>query len=641
MAFKSEPSAGEWYRTFRNCHAGTLRTARSHIAIEPGQNPAYLVGCPRWRKVLRVATGNQDWGSYAHPHCKVVMSKAQTLSFIEHLQHCELLDEKGAQQLRSLTQKKSDSALAVASRTGMVPEPALVEALADYTGWPVVSFAELSSMEPQIIETLETLQLQSPWCQHEGLALWTTQDQLVCCTCDLLSRSAQEVLRIRSSQTGKPLGWRIARAMDLENLYASITSQKAKITTSVGDLAHLRELAEEGPIVELVNGLLSQAVTRRASDIHIEPGEYGFVARVRVDGVMRELQKFSADRFDATVCRIKILSQLDIAERRLPQDGRMTARIHGEVFDVRVSILPGSNGESVVMRLLRQDRPNYNLGDLGMLDDHSAQFRSWIDAPNGIVLVTGPTGSGKTTTLYTALDLGNDGLKKIITVEDPVEYKLHGITQLQVNADIGYTFASALRSILRHDPDVILIGEIRDQETAAIAVQSALTGHLVFSTLHTNSAAGAVTRLGDMGVERFLLASSLRGIMAQRLVRRLCPHCSRAVAEPDPAQYSLLEDALAHWHASNPSTPQDLHEMHLREPVGCDVCLHTGYLGRIAVYEMFDVDETIRQQILDQVSETQMIQDLRKRHVRSMMQDGLLKVCTGITTISEVMTVGQ
>ena len=641
MAFKSEPSAGEWYRTFRNCHAGTLRTARSHIAIEPGQNPAYLVGCPRWRKVLRVATGNQDWGSYAHPHCKVVMSKAQTLSFIEHLQHCELLDEKGAQQLRSLTQKKSDSALAVASRTGMVPEPALVEALADYTGWPVVSFAELSSMEPQIIETLETLQLQSPWCQHEGLALWTTQDQLVCCTCDLLSRSAQEVLRIKSSQTGKPLGWRIARAMDLENLYASITSQKTKITTSVGDLAHLRELAEEGPIVELVNGLLSQAVTRRASDIHIEPGEYGFVARVRVDGVMRELQKFSADRFDATVCRIKILSQLDIAERRLPQDGRMTARIHGEVFDVRVSILPGSNGESVVMRLLRQDRPNYNLGDLGMLDDHSAQFRSWIDAPNGIVLVTGPTGSGKTTTLYTALDLGNDGLKKIITVEDPVEYKLHGITQLQVNADIGYTFASALRSILRHDPDVILIGEIRDQETAAIAVQSALTGHLVFSTLHTNSAAGAVTRLGDMGVERFLLASSLRGIMAQRLVRRLCPHCSRAVAEPDPAQYSLLEDALAHWHASNPSTPQDLHEMHLREPVGCDVCLHTGYLGRIAVYEMFDVDETIRQQILDQVSETQMIQDLRKRHVRSMMQDGLLKVCTGITTISEVMTVGQ
>lgn len=568
----------------------------------------------------------------------MIMSLAPTRSFIEHLQLGGLLDEKGAQQLRSLTQSKQDSALAVASRTGMVSEQALMDALVSYTAWPIVSFSELSSMEPKIIESLDTLQLQSTWCQHEGLVLWTTQDQLLCCTHDLLSRSAQEVLRIKSAQTGKSLSWRIARSVDLENLYASIHSKKAITTTSTGDLAHLRELAEEGPIVELVNGLLSQAVTRRASDIHIEPGEYGFVARVRVDGVMRDLQKFSADRFDATVCRIKILSQLDIAERRLPQDGRMTARIHGEVFDVRVSILPGSNGESVVMRLLRQDRPNYNLGDLGMLDDHSAQFRRWIDAPNGIVLVTGPTGSGKTTTLYTALDLGNDGLKKIITVEDPVEYKLHGITQLQVNADIGYTFASALRSILRHDPDVILIGEIRDQETAAIAVQSALTGHLVFSTLHTNSAAGAVTRLGDMGVEKFLLASSLRGIMAQRLVRRLCPHCSRPIEHADPSQQALLEEALTYCNSNTRETPQ---EMHLREPVGCDVCLHTGYLGRIAVYEMFDVDEIIRQQILDQVSETQIIQGLRTRHVRSMTQDGLLKVCNGITTVSEVMTVGQ
>ncbi|NMM77906.1 hypothetical protein B2J88_36235 [Rhodococcus sp. SRB_17] len=566
------------------------------------------------------------------------MIPAPKLSFIEHLQHGGLLDEKGAQQLYSLTQNKLDSALTVAGRTGMVSEQALMNALASYTGWPIVSFSELSSLEPQITEALAELQLQSAWCQHEGLVLWATQDILICCTHDLLSRPAQEVLRIKSAQTGKSLSYRIARLIDLENLYALINSQKEKFPINTGDIAHLRELAEEGPIVELVNGLLSQAVTRRASDIHIEPGEYGFIARVRVDGVMRDLQNFNADRFDATVCRIKILSQLDIAERRLPQDGRMTARIHGQVFDVRVSILPGSNGESVVMRLLRQDRPNYDLGDLGMLDDHASQFRRWIDAPNGIILVTGPTGSGKTTTLYTALDLGNDGLKKIITVEDPVEYKLHGITQLQVNSDIGYTFASALRSILRHDPDVILIGEIRDQETASIAVQSALTGHLVFSTLHTNSAAGAVTRLGDMGVEKFLLASSLRGIMAQRLVRRLCAHCSRPTEHADPAHQALLEDALAHCNDTNAAASQ---KMHLCEPVGCDVCSHTGYLGRIAVYEMFDVDETIRQQILDQASETQMIQELRKRHVRSMMQDGLLKVCTGITTVSEVMTVGQ
>lgn len=558
-------------------------------------------------------------------------------TFIDHLRERGLLDEKGAAQLRSLIQDKFDSALVVAGRTGMIPERALLDAFTSYTGWKAIDFAELSALEHHIAETLETLQLKSTWCQREKLALWTTPDSLVCCTSDFPSRAAQEVLRIKAEQITFPLSWRIARPVDIENLYAAMASRKAKTMVATGDLAHLRELAEEGPIVELVNSLLSQAVTYRASDIHVEPGEYGFVARIRVDGVMRDLQKFSADRFDATVCRIKILSQLDIAERRLPQDGRMTARIHGEVFDVRVSILPGSNGESVVMRLLRQDRPSYDLGDLGMLPDQTAQFRRWIDTPNGIVLVTGPTGSGKTTTLYTALDLGNDGLKKIITVEDPVEYKLHGITQLQVNAEIGYTFASALRSILRHDPDVILIGEIRDQETAAIAVQSALTGHLVFSTLHTNSAAGAITRLSDMGVERFLLASSLRGIMAQRLVRRLCPHCSKPASHIDPAQQTLLNDTLSHWRAIAPDSPLDIQP---REPVGCDACIHSGYLGRIAVYEMFDVDDTIRQQILDKASETQMVQDLRARHIRSMMQDGLLKVCSGITTITEVMTVG-
>jgi general secretion pathway protein E len=273
-----------------------------------------------------------------------------------------------------------------------------------------------------------------------------------------------------------------------------------------------------------------------------------------------------------------------------------------------------------------------------MLQDHSQQFQRWVEAPNGIVLVTGPTGSGKTTTLYTALDLGNDGLKKIITIEDPVEYKLKGITQLQVNADIGYTFASALRSILRHDPDVILIGEIRDQETAAIAVQSALTGHLVFSTLHTNSAAGAITRLADMGVERFLLASSLRGIMAQRLVRRLCPHCSRPHPNLDASEHHLVHEAVRQFI---PSTwTQWSAQPHFKEPVGCDICMHTGFLGRIAVYELFDVDEDMRQQITGHTSETDIVAHIRARGVRSMTHDGYLKVWQGITTVSEVLTVG-
>lgn len=559
-------------------------------------------------------------------------------SFVDHLQHFGLLNDKGVEQLLSLGQGKTDSVMALASRTGMLPEQDLINALGSYTGWLFVGFPELASMESQVVEALDVLQLQISWCRQEGVVLWITVDNLICCTCDLLSREACEVLRIKSSSIGKPLSMRIARGVDIENVYASIASRQEKLTASTGDLAHLRELAEEGPIVELVNSLLSQAVTRRASDIHIEPSEYGFEARVRVDGIMRDLQKFGADRFDATVCRIKILSQLDIAERRLPQDGRMTARIHGEIFDVRVSVLPGSNGESVVLRLLRQDRPSYDLSDLGMLSDHSILFQKWISAPNGIILVTGPTGSGKTTTLYTALDLGNDGLKKIITVEDPVEYKLQGITQLQVNSDIGFTFAAALRSILRHDPDVILIGEIRDEETAAIAVQSALTGHLVFSTLHTNSAVGSITRLADMGVERFLLASSLRGIMAQRLVRRLCPHCSRPVAQPDSVQSAMLFETQSSHGLATGDAPLTIN---LREAVGCDICLHTGYLGRIAVYEMFDVDDAVRQQILDITSEAQIIQTLRFRKVRSMTQDGLLKVCNGITTVAEVMSAGQ
>lgn len=559
-------------------------------------------------------------------------------TFVQYLANQGLLDEKGVRQLQSLEKEKHSSSLAIAQRTGLLPEAVLTQALSTYMRWPLIEREALMPLGPNVSDTLQRLNLQSHWCQEQGMALWETEDALVCGTHDLISRAAEEVLRVKQHELGKPITYSVCKAVDLDALYASLVSEQDKLIVSTGDLAHLRELAEEGPIVELVNSLLSQAVTRRASDIHIEPGDAGFVARVRVDGVMRDLQTYAADKFDATVCRIKILSQLDIAERRLPQDGRMTARVHGEVFDVRISILPGAHGESVVLRLLRQDRPNYDLGDLGMLPDHAKQFQQWVDSPNGIVLVTGPTGSGKTTTLYTALDLGNDGLKKIITIEDPVEYKLKGITQLQVNADIGYTFAAALRSILRHDPDVILIGEIRDQETAAIAVQSALTGHLVFSTLHTNSAAGAITRLADMGVERFLLASSLRGIMAQRLVRRLCPHCCRAHSHADAPGLHMVRQAVEQF--IQPGTDNWNNQPNFKEPVGCDLCLHTGYLGRIAVYELFDVDERIRQQIIDQTSETDIIGQIRDQGVRSMTHDGLLKVWQGITTVSEVMTVG-
>jgi general secretion pathway protein E len=558
-------------------------------------------------------------------------------TFVDFLSQSGLLDGTRASQLSELVRSKGESPFMLANRTGMVAEEQLLRAASDYMQWPIIPYAELAPVETLIAETAKSLQLSTAWCERNGIAVWLSDGALVCATCDLPQRAIHDFLRLKADQSGKSLRFRLARPADIANVHASMRNVSNRHIVQSGDLTHLRELAEEGPVVELVNSFLSQAVTRRASDIHVEPGEAGFVVRVRVDGVMRDLQQLGLDRFEATVCRIKILSQLDIAERRLPQDGRMTARIHGESFDVRVSVLPGVHGESVVMRLLRQDRPTLSLADLGMLEDHESIFKRWIDVPNGIVLVTGPTGSGKTTTLYTALDLGNDGLKKIITVEDPVEYKLKGITQLQVNADIGFTFAAALRSILRHDPDVILIGEIRDNETAGIAVQSALTGHLVFSTLHTNSAVSAITRLVDVGIERFLLVSSLQGVMAQRLVRRLCPHCSVPVElhQLDTAHQRLLSDARASFetHEKDGDMPP------LRRAVGCEVCMHTGYLGRVAIYELFDVDDTLRQHIVNAASEADITRSLRERGVRTLAGDGLLKVWRGITTVSEVLAV--
>ena len=557
-------------------------------------------------------------------------------TFIDYLAEAGLIDATAASQLSELTATKSESPFMLANRTGMVAEQQLLAAASEYTGWPVISYAELAALEKLIADTASSLQISTAWCLRNGIAVWLSDDALVCATCDLPPRSVRDLLRLKADQFNKATRFRLAKPADIANVHASIASSQSRNLNVGSDLTHLRELAEEGPIVELVNSFLSQAVTRRASDIHVEPGDAGFVVRVRVDGVMRDLQQVNADRFEATVCRIKILSQLDIAERRLPQDGRMTARIHGETFDVRVSVLPGVHGESVVMRLLRQDRPTLSLADLGMLDDHEQIFKKWIEAPNGIVLVTGPTGSGKTTTLYTALDLGNDGLKKIITVEDPVEYKLTGITQLQVNADIGFSFAAALRSILRHDPDVILIGEIRDHETAAIAVQSALTGHLVFSTLHTNSAVGAITRLADVGIERFLLVSSLRGVMAQRLVRRLCPHCSEAIelSDLDEAHRLLVQNAQQAYDKDlSAGAPQ------LRRAVGCEACMHTGYLGRVAIYELFNLDDGLRHQIISVASEAEITQALRAQGVRALAGDGLLKVWRGITTVTEVLAV--
>ncbi len=398
--------------------------------------------------------------------------------------------------------------------------------------------------------------------------------------------------------------------------------------TGSDDLRALRELAEEGPTIELVNAILSQAVTRRSSDVHVEPAEYDFNVRVRVDGEMLLQTRQPRDRFDAVVCRIKILANLDIAERRLPQDGRINARVNGEAFDIRVSVLPGSAGESIVLRLLRQERKPTRLQDLGMNSAQASLFDAWSHFPNGIVLVTGPTGSGKSTTLYTALELANDQTKKIITVEDPVEYKIAGITQLQVNPDIGFTFAGALRSVLRHDPDVILVGEIRDEETARISIQSSLTGHLVFSTLHTNSAIGAVTRLTDMGIEPFLISASVRGLMAQRLVRVLCPKCSEVESVHDAATATLIEQ----WSSRNPGQP-----VAIRRPIGCAHCAGTGYHGRVAIYDLIEIDSAMASLIAKGTGEHELLRHLQREQDDGLLQSGLGHVASGTTTVAELI----
>ena len=393
------------------------------------------------------------------------------------------------------------------------------------------------------------------------------------------------------------------------------------------DTANLDEAAEDASIIRFVNQVLKDAIDLRASDIHLEPFEDEFRIRYRIDGVLQEIPvPPQVKRFQPAIgARIKILSHLNIAEKRLPQDGRIKVRIENAEVDIRVSIIPMLHGEAVVMRLLRQDQSLRGARELGMDARDFACLKRVLQLPHGIVLVTGPTGSGKTSTLYTALNEINDSERKIITIEDPIEYQLKVVNQIQVSEKAGLTFARGLRSILRHDPDVILIGEIRDQETAQIAVQASLTGHLVFSTLHTNDAAGAVTRLVDMGVEPYLVASSLEAVLAQRLVRRLCP-CCKAVDDTPVAQ------AYRERLAIPSGTP-------IYRPVGCRECRNTGYNGRHAIFEWMDTNPEIRQLMLQNAS-TDLIGNAACRSgMRTLAADGGRLVRAGVTGIDEVLSV--
>ena len=446
-----------------------------------------------------------------------------------------------------------------------------------------------------------------------SLVLWASPEVSLATLSEV---QRQYVIDRLEKEAGATLGERISAA------YAGSESSAAVVVGEVEsaiDLSRmmqdlpavedLLEAANDAPIIRMLNALLTQAAKDGASDIHIEPYERASSVRFRVDGTLREVVQPNRGLHAALISRLKIMAELDIAEKRLPQDGRISLRIGGRAIDVRVSTLPSAHGERAVLRLLDKTESKFTLEGLGMNGELLASFQRLVQQPHGIVLVTGPTGSGKTTSLYASLQTVDTGTTNVLTVEDPIEYELPGIGQTQVNAKIDLSFAKALRAILRQDPDVIMIGEIRDHETAQIAIQASLTGHLVLATLHTNDAPSAVTRLTDMGIEPFLLSSSLLGVLAQRLVRKLCVECKRI-------------DAQGRY-----------------QPVGCDACARTGYKGRTGVYELMVADDKVRGLIHQRAPETELLLAARAAGLRSMREDGEHLVALGITSSAELLRV--
>ena len=512
---------------------------------------------------------------------------------------------------------------------GLVSELDLAQARSRLHGVPFVAADELPAVWPEV-PGLQTSFLVS----HRALPLGRDGDTLRVVVADPGDDYLLKALRL---STGLQLDVSVAAPGDLDKALAERGTTNpegggadADQDVDAGEfLEHLKDLASEAPVIRLVNSLIGRVIDLRASDIHLEPFEDGLHVRYRIDGALDTAEVLPPRQGAAVTSRVKLLAHLDIAERRLPQDGRIRTRVKGRELDLRVSTLPSVHGESVVMRVLDRASVRLGLADMGMGDDTLAHFEAMLARPHGILLVTGPTGAGKTTTLYAGLSNLDAATNKIVTVEDPVEYQLPGIVQIQVHAQIGLTFAHALRSILRQDPDIVMIGEMRDGETAQIAVQAALTGHLVLSTLHTNNAASAVIRLLDMGVERYLITSTVNGVVAQRLVRTLCPACKESFV---PAPEWLRSTGL-HRHVA-PGAP-------LYRARGCAQCRGTGYRGRAGIFELLVLDEPMRRAILGGADATALQALAVQAGMRTLHDDGLRRVAAGVTTAEEVTRATQ
>ncbi len=534
---------------------------------------------------------------------------------------------------RRVQEETGGSLLSLLSRLGLVSERDHAETAAEVLGLPLVSVKELPELPPEAtplsIRFLKQFHVCPVGEDESGV--------------DLLVADPQDGYPVDAVQlaTGKAVRRQVALRSEIDDLIeryfgqgrsamgAIVENADGEAAGDLDDVEHLRDLASEAPVIRLVNLIIQRAVELRASDVHIEPFENRLKVRYRVDGVLEEAESPPANLTAAVISRIKIMAKLNIAERRLPQDGRIMLRVQGKELDLRVSTVPTAHGESVVMRLLDRETVVFDFKRLGFTDVFLPQFQKVLEQPHGILLVTGPTGSGKTTTLYTALSKLNTSDVKIITVEDPIEYQIEGINQIQAKPQIGLDFSHALRSIVRQDPDIIMIGEMRDLETARIAIQSALTGHLVLSTLHTNNAAGGITRMLDMGVEDYLLTSTVNGILAQRLVRRLEP----THAEP--------------YRAS----PEEIEKFGLRrfQPEG-DIVLYrprpsaiapTGYLGRTTIVEFLVMNDELRRAVMRHAGMGEIEQIARAGGMQTMYEDGIAKALAGQTTIEEVLRVTE
>jgi general secretion pathway protein E len=551
----------------------------------------------------------------------------------EMLTEAGLVNEQDVQRALEFQARFGGELGGVLIRMGALSEDSLLTILSKQLELPIMDGKNIPPEVHNFLATIEKTGIEKDWWLDQEVIAWETSDKTVHCIArNPLSDLAHEVFfNVFPEQ---PIFWYLTRHQDLERVLDLV----AKVNTSGGffgdteDVNLLRELAEGAPVVEFVNNMLSQAVDQRASDVHIEPEEHTFFVRYRTDGILYEHLNLHKERFNAIASRIKLISGLDIAERRLPQDGRLNTRVSGQDLDIRVSCLPGVHGESIVMRLLPKERQTSRLEQLGFAPDHYRLFSQWIEEPHGIILVTGPTGSGKSTTLYATLDAINDRTQKIITVEDPVEYQLKGVTQVQAHSNIGYTFAHALRAILRQDPDIIMIGEIRDRETSEIAIQAALTGHMVLSTLHTNDSISAFTRLINMEVEPFLIASTVKAVQAQRLVRRLCKVCAKATTVLAAVQAQVDQVLPPELAGQAPLW---------RHPVGCPTCQNTGYQGRVGIYELVYVTPEMQTLVLNRASGAEMRRLADKQGFRTLRQDGFIKAYQGITSVEEVLRVTE